>query len=194
MRSGVLLGSSAVCLARPLDLFSHGLLLRSYLSFTHSIKPTWPLQPTLTTSFCVSLTFLSATIPSTPFHTSCALQIRIQISWFHSFAIYFLHLSLLYIMRTWSYLRGKTFPGYPQSLSARWTGHPGGLWQNTADKITSIHARVFQLLQISETMDGFSKRAKSWLLLCTMKDDRFMPSEPRTACPSHQSLLSWQTP
>lgn len=96
MRSGVLLGSSAVCLALPLDLFSHALLSRPYSSSTYSIKPTWPLQPTLTTSFFVSLTFRSATIPSTPFHTSCALQIRIQISWFHSFAIYFLHLSPIY--------------------------------------------------------------------------------------------------
>lgn len=108
------------------------------------------------------------------------------------------HFYILWLFkRTWSYLRGKTFPGYPQSLSARWTGNPGGLWQNNGDKITSIRARMFQLLQISETMDGFSKRAKSWLLLCTMKDDRFipeLPSEPRTVCPSHQSLLPWQTP
>lgn len=73
-------------------------------------------------------------------------------------------------------------------------GQPRGLWEVLVGRITLIYASVFQSLQVSETVDGFSKRAINWLLSCTRGLERLILKLPFLSTTSHQSPCPWQTP
>lgn len=111
-------------------LFHHGLLSKPTETppVQQSLLDLLVSPVTLTTSFFVSLTFCSATNPSTSIHTAHVLKTLIQVCWFDSSAtvFWFCFFICWLLNQAWSYL-GWHFSCFTTAPISRWAKHPIGL-------------------------------------------------------------------